>query len=442
MAPQVDPVASDTNIPTHADVVVIGGGMIGISSAMFLAERGLKVVVVEKGHIACEQSSRNWGWCRQARRDAREFDLIRHSLSLWGGMNARVGAETGFRTAGIVFAARDERTEAKYSDWVRRAADSGITAAMVSGRELANLLPGDGSLPRAALYCASDGRAEPQRAVPAMAHAARRSGAAILTSCAARGIEIGAGRVLSVVTEHGRIRCETAIVAGGAWSRRILRDLGITLPQLKVRASVARTSPIEGGPNCAFWDGAFAFRKRLDGGYTMANGHVNAVPLTPDSFRFLFDFLPLLAMDWKAIRLKIDQRLFRELREDRCTDFDHPSVYEAARVLDPAPDQNYLNTALKTLRERYPIFHQARIVESWAGFIDATSDTVPVISPVDGISGLIVATGFSGHGFGIGPAAGHLAADLASGSRTIVDPHEFRLSRFHDGSRPRPTVSV
>jgi glycine/D-amino acid oxidase-like deaminating enzyme len=442
MGPQVDPVATDLELPAHANVVVIGGGIIGVTAAMHLAERGLEVTVVEKGHIAGEQSSRNWGWCRQAGRDPREFDLIRESLRLWRGMNARVGADTGFATTGILFAARDEKTELKYTEWVRSAADSGIASVMARGGELARLLPGDSSLPRAALYCASDGRAEPQRAAPAIALAARRAGAIIVTNCAARGIETAGGRVVSVVTERGAIACDTVIVAGGAWSRRILKDIGVLLPQLKVRASVGRTAPIAAGPECALWDDVFAFRKRADGGYTVANGRMNVVPLTPDTLRFALDFAPILMLEFAAIRLTLDARFLTELKEAAKVPLDQPSPYEAARTLDPAPDQRYLEAAMDALRGRYAVFAQAKIVQSWAGFIDATPDAVPVISAVDGLRGLIVATGFSGHGFGISPGAGHLAADLASGMRPIVDPRDFRLSRFSDGSRPRPITGV
>jgi len=442
MGPQVDPVATDELLPARADVVVIGGGIIGVTSAMYLAERGLKVTVVEKGHIAGEQSSRNWGWCRQARRDPREFDLIRESLKLWRGMSARVGADTGFNTTGILFAARDDQTEHRYLEWVRRAADSGIAAVLARGTELARLLPGDRSPPRAALYCASDGRAEPQRAAPAITLAARRAGAVIVTNCAARGMEIAGGRVVSVVTERGTIACETVIVAGGAWSRRILKDVGVLLPQLKVRASVARTAPIEGGPECAVWDDLFAFRKREDGGYTVANGRTNVVPITPDSFRFSVDFAPILMLDLRAIRLTLDERFFTELKEAAAVPLDRPSPYEATRELDPPPDERYLEAAMAALRDRFPVFAEARIAQSWAGFIDATPDAVPVISSVDGLSGLIIATGFSGHGFGIAPGAGHLVADLASGMRPIVEPRDFRLSRFSDGSRPRPITGV
>ena len=442
MGPQIDPVACDATLPTSADVVVIGGGIIGVTSAMYLAERGMSVVVLEKGQVGCEQSSRNWGWCRQAKRDPREFDLIRESLKLWRGLSKHVGSDTGFRTAGILFAARDEATEQKFSAWTREAAGSGIEATVARGAEVAKLLPGDASPPPAALYCASDGRAEPQQAASAIALAARRAGARIYTSCAARGIESAAGRVVSVVSERGPIACTSVVVAGGAWSRRILRDLDVTLPQLKVRASVARTTPVEGAPEPAFWDDVFAFRRRTDGGYTIANGRTNAYPITPDSFRFLVDYFPVLMMDGKAMSMRLDGRFATEWREAARVPLDCPSPYEAARVLDPAPDQPYLDAALSSLQARYPAFAGARIIESWAGFIDATPDTVPVVSPVDGLSGLLIATGFSGHGFGIAPGAGHLVADLISGRAPIVDPREFRLSRFSDGSRPRPVASI
>src|SRR6266403_5086844 len=103
MAPRVDPVRSDEVLPTRADVVIVGGGIIGTSAALFLAQKGVSVALCEKGHIAGEQSSRNWGWVRKMMRDPRELPLIIESLRLWQGMNETVGAETGFRTCGIMY---------------------------------------------------------------------------------------------------------------------------------------------------------------------------------------------------------------------------------------------------------------------------------------------------------------------------------------------------
>ncbi len=442
MGPQINKVESDTSLPPQADVVVIGGGVIGLASALCLAERGIKVVLLEKGEIACEQSSRNWGWCRQSARDPREFDLIREALRLWRGMNERCQADTGFRTTGILFAARREADEAGYREWSAQAVQAGIQTRMVHGAELAALLPGDNELPQSALYCDSDGRAEPQWAGPAFALAARRHGATLLTRCAARGIDTAGGRVSGVVTERGVVKCSIAVVAGGAWSRRILKDLRVPLPQIKVLASVARTTAIEKGPVPAVWDGPTAFRRRADGGYTIADGSRIVVPLTPDAFRFLPNFEPMLKMEWKGLRPRLNERFFTEWREAAPVPWDRPSPYEETRVLDPRPDQRYLDALMTRLRLRYPAFADARIAQTWAGFIDTTPDAVPVISEAETIGGLLVATGFSGHGFGISPGAGHLVADLACGVKPIVDPREYRLSRFSDDSKPRPTARL
>ena len=442
MGPQVESVIANTETPAEADVIIVGGGIIGVSSALYLAKRGLKVVLCEKGHIAGEQSSRNWGWVRQARRDPREIPLIVESLRQWRGMNEAVGDETGFRTTGIAFAAETEADVARYEKWLEYARPHQIDARMISGSELDKRAPGAAGKWKAALFCASDGRAEPQKAAPAIARAAQQAGAVILTDCAVRGLDRAGGRIAGVVTERGRIRAPTVIVAAGAWSRRFLKDINITLPQLKVRASVMRTAPLPDGPESAFWFGAAAYRKRLDGGYTIANGHVNVAPIVPDSFRFFKSFLPALRSETRSLKLRIDQRFVQEIVEARPVPLDQPSPYEKTRVLDPAPDAQYLHQALAELSKIFPVFAKAQIVQKWAGMIDVTPDAVPVISPVDEAPGLIVATGFSGHGFGIGPGAGRLVADLATGTTPIVNPHDFRLSRYSDGSNPQIIAGI
>lgn len=437
MGPEVDPFTADADMPKQADVVIVGGGIVGTSAALWLARKGMAVVLCEKGHVAGEQSSRNWGWCRKTRRDPRELPLIVESMRLWQNMNEAVGAETGFRTTGILFAAESDEDVAFYESWLEHARPYQLSSRLVAGRELEALLPG-GNRWKAALYTPTDGRAEPQKAAPAIAHAARREGAVILTDCAVRGLETAGGGVSAAITERGRIACSTVVLAGGAWSRRFCRDLGLRLPQLKVRASVLRTAPLEGGPKGAFWCERAAFRKRLDGGYTIANGHANIVPIVPDSFRFFGEFLPALRMDWRSLRLRLNGRFLEEWREASPVPLDRPSPYERTRVLDPEPDGDLPRRALKDLAEMFPVFAQARVAQEWAGMIDVTPDQVPVISPVDELRGLVIATGFSGHGFGIGPGAGRLAAELAAGDEPVVDPTPFRFSRFTDGSRPQP----
>jgi len=120
MAPRVDPVASDEAVPPRADVVIIGGGIIGTSAALFLAQKGISVALCEKGHIAGEQSSRNWGWCRKMARDPREIPLIIESLRLWERMNETVAAETGFRTCGIMYLGESDADLARLGPYAWR----------------------------------------------------------------------------------------------------------------------------------------------------------------------------------------------------------------------------------------------------------------------------------------------------------------------------------
>ena len=122
MAPRVDPVRTTAELPAEADVVVIGGGIVGASTALFLAKRGVPVALCEKGTIAGEQSSRNWGWCRKMGRDLAEVPLAVESLRLWEGMNVRTNAETGFRQTGVVYLCETSNEAAKYEAWLARAA--------------------------------------------------------------------------------------------------------------------------------------------------------------------------------------------------------------------------------------------------------------------------------------------------------------------------------
>jgi len=438
MAPRVDPVASDETLPARADIVIIGGGIIGTSAALFLAERGVSVALVEKGHIAGEQSSRNWGWCRKMARDPREIPLIIESLRLWQGMNEMVEAETGFYTCGIMYLAESAADLARYEGWLDHAREYQLDTRIVDGAEVARLLPSSAGSWAGALYTPSDGKAEPQMAAPAIAAAARRHGAAILTGCAARGVETAAGRVSAVVTEKGRIACGSAVLAGGAWSRLFCGNLGIDLPQLKVLGSVMRTEPLEGGPEISASGGLFGYRKRIDGGYTVATLGVRTIDLVPDSFRLLPQYLPAARLHWQKLRFRIGRRFVEEWRRPRRWALDEPSPFEAVRVLDPAADPYVLERAQASIGTAFPAFRNVAIAESWGGMIDVMPDAIPVISAVDRLPGFFIATGFSGHGFGIGPGAGKLVADMVAGDPTLVDPAPFRLSRFTDGSNPRP----
>ena len=230
------------------------------------------------------------------------------------------------------------------------------------------------------------------------------------------------------------------VLAGGAWSRRFLHNLDIAFPQLTVVNSVMRTEALDAGVEKSCSGGKFAFRKREDGGYTIAHRHFSVADIMPDSFRQFFQFLPALKMDWSGVRLRLGKRFLDEARLKRRWKLDERSPFEEVRMLDPEPVNSILDEAAASLRDYYPRFQSMRIAERWAGVIDATPDVVPCISPLPKIEGLYLASGFSGHGFGLGPGAGKLMAQMVMGESPCVDPAPFRYARFFDGSRPRPTT--
>ncbi|HTQ33193.1 MAG TPA: FAD-binding oxidoreductase [Stellaceae bacterium] len=438
MAPRVDPVASDETLPPRADVVVIGGGIIGTSAALFLAQKGIRVALCEKGHIAGEQSSRNWGWCRKMVRDPRELPLVIESLRLWQRMNETVEAETGFRTCGIMYLGESEADLERLATWLDHAREYQLDTHLIGAREVSERLPGLAKPWAGALYTPSDGKGEPQLAAPAIANAARRHGAAIVTHCAVRGVETAGGRVSAVVTEKGRIQCQSVVLAGGAWSRLFCGNLGVDLPQLKVLGSVMRTEKLDGGPEVSASGGRFGYRKRMDGGYTISTLGVRTIDIVPDSFRLALDYMPAVRVHWQKLRFRFGAKFAEEWRMKRRWSLDEATPFEAVRTLDPVPDPVILDRARESITASFPMFRDAKIAETWGGMMDVMPDAIPVISAVDTVPGFFIATGFSGHGFGIGPGAGRLVADMVSGALPIVDPTPFRLSRFTDGSNPKP----
>lgn len=439
MGPPVHFAGTAQDQPKRADVVIVGGGIIGLSTALFLAGEGLSVVVCEKGQFAGEQSSRNWGWVRRMGRDPRELPLIVEAMRLWEKMSELVGRDVGFRRTGILYLCEGESDVEHQLAWLERAGSYALDSRIVSGQALGALLPGATRSFAAGLYTPSDGRAEPQEAAPAIGEAAARAGAVLLDNCAVREIESEAGRISGVVTERGFIATRNVVIAGGIWSTLLCRALGLRLPQLGVRSSVLRTGPVEGGPEGAAWGPRFAYRKRLDGGYTIADGGRNLHEIVPDSFRYFADFLPVLGLEWRNLRLRVSSSLFGGVHGASRS----PALpYEEVRTLDPAPLRRQLDRAYGAVKALFPVFDGVPVVQRWAGLIDATPDAIPVISPVLSRPGLVIATGFSGHGFGIAPGAGRLAADIVLGRTPIVDPAPFRYERFIDGTRPMPTTGV
>ncbi len=437
MGPEPIAVATDEAPPARADVVIIGGGIAGVSTLLSLAERGVSAVLVEKGHLAGEQSSRNWGFCRTQGRDLAEVPLAIESLRQWDSMAHRVGAEVGFTRAGACYLCETPAEVAAYETWLENARQWQVRSRLIGPDEVDRLLPGSSRRWAGALYTDNDGRAEPQLAVPLMAEAARRLGAVVVTGCAARGFETTAGRLSAVVTERGTIVCDAAVLAGGAWSRLFCGNMGIDFPQLKILGSVLRTERLDGPPELAVAGPDFAFRKRRDGGYTVARRNMYEAFVVPDSFRLLPKFFSAAIRQRKEYRLRLAGRFREEARIPRHWTMDEASPFEANRVLDPAPNPAIVEESRQNLVRAFPAFAPARIAQSWGGLIDTTPDAVPVIGKVPAVPGFFLMSGFSGHGFGIGPGAGRLMAELVTGANPVVDPAPFRFERFGEGALAR-----
>lgn len=422
----------DTNPqpPAHARVVVIGGGVVGVSAALHLAERGIPVVLCEKGRIAGEQSSRNWGWIRRQGREVAELPLMHESLAQWKRIAEEVDIDIGFRVGGISYIAETEKEMSEYQTWLDSAQHL-VPDALLLDRKHTNQMAGrhDGHF-TGALFTSGDAYAEPSLAVPAMARLAKRRGAKIFEKLAVRGLVRQGGKVAGVITESGTIKCDSVILAGGIWSRSLLENEGLSFAQLAVLSSVLRTTKVPAIAPCTLGAAGAALRPRADGGYTVARSGQATFELIPAAFTHLRAFLPLLHEQFSIIKLRAGRSFFGPLGRNRWQ-LDELSPYELVRTMNPKPDQKLLSDVMRSARTLFPALADAQAVETWAGMIDVTPDEIAVISPVESVQGLILASGMSGHGFGLGPGAGLLAAQLAIDEQPVVDPTALSLSRFN-----------
>lgn len=440
---EASPVRFTGPLPSRADVVVVGGGVIGVMTAWFLRERGLSVVVCEKGRIAGEQSGRNWGWVRQQGRDPGELPIMVESLSIWKRLAAELGEGLGFRQTGVLYLAKTEREIAGFEAWTEQSRAHQLDTRLLTAAETMAMLKGAVAPWKGALFTASDARAEPWVAVPALAAVAEEKGVVIREACAVRGLDLAAGRVAGVLTEAGRIACDHVVVAAGAWSRLFLGAHGVSIPQLSVLASVAATEPMpEIFPGNAA-DDDFAFRRRADGGYSIAPGARHDFFIGKDAFRSFGVYLPVLKKDFRStnFRLAAPKGFPDAWSTPRSWSMDAPSPFERQRILNPAPNMQTLGEVQDSFAKAFPALGRPKLKAAWAGMIDSLPDVVPIVDHA-GVPGLTIATGMSGHGFGIGPGMGRVVADLVMGRPVGHDLSRFRLSRFTDGSKIEPGPSL
>ena len=198
-------VQSDLGLPRQADFLVIGGGIVGVCTAYFLAQSGVTVTLVEKGRIGAEQSSRNWGWCRQMNRDKRELQLASRSLELWEEIQAETGENLGFSRCGLLYLSDNEAELEGWANWCAWAKGEGIQTEVLNSDQAAHRAKASAKPWMGGIVSPTDGVADPSAAAPGIARAVQKHGGSIHQFCAARGVERRAGAVSGVVTEQGTI---------------------------------------------------------------------------------------------------------------------------------------------------------------------------------------------------------------------------------------------
>lgn len=441
MISEATPVRFTGPLPDQVDVAVIGAGIAGTAIAYFLAERGVRVLLLEKGRVAGEQSSRNWGWIRQQGRDAAELPIMMESNRIWRGLAAETGeTDLTFSQTGCVYLAEDEASARKYESWLDLAQEHQLETRMLTRAQIAETLPHMKGDWVGGMITPTDGKAEPFVAVPALARSAERSGAIIRENCAVRTLEVSGGRVSGVVTEAGAVKCDRVVLAGGAWSSLFAGNEGLNLPLLTIRSTVARTeaAPDLDTPNVS--GPGISLRRRTDGGYTVTSADLVEHYLSPGSLKHFLKFTKLMRLSARDLRLMpsapagqpgawLTQRRWSATQE---------TPFERVRVVNPKPSQIVLDRITERLPQRVPALKDVKLAEAWAGMIDVTPDAVPVLDEAPAIPGFFLATGLSGHGFGIGPAVGRIMADLVEGKPTGYDLSRFRFGRFSDGSEIVP----
>lgn len=417
-----------TAVPTAVDVVVIGAGIVGAASAYRLARGGASVALLEKGRVAGEQSGRNWGFVRQQGRDPAELPLMTASNRLWRRLSEELGVDVEWTQGGNLALTDDDATIERYRSWLEAAREFDLDTQLMGGRQIKRLLPGVERTWKAGLYTASDGHVNPVVATVGFADAARKLGVHVIEGCTVRSVDVAGGRVAGVDTDAGRIKAPAVVCAGGIWSRQLLATVDVRLPQGIVKGTVAATSPVAALTSTGVWAEELAFRQTRGGSIVFAAGAVGEIDASMNSLRDFVSFLPTYLKNRQSF----------EVRLGGIAGLRRRAAMRAYRVDEPVPSRRSVARGLSALQSWFPGLGPLNIRWSWAGYIDGTPDSLPVIDALGQPDGLVVATGLSGHGLGLGPVIGQVVADLVLHGESKFDLRPNRLSRFTDGSKHRP----
>jgi sarcosine oxidase subunit beta len=358
-------------VTAHAtETLVVGGGVIGSSIAYHLARQGRRVLVVERAGVAVEPAA-SWasaGGVRRQGRDPAEAALAREAVARWPSLAGELGADLQYRQGGNLLVAETDDQAERLARFVPKQHAMGFTdVRLIDGHETRELAPHVGAQVVAASYSPGDGQANAPRTTRAFAAAAERSGAVYWTGIAVEALLARGDRVLGARTGRGDVAAETVVLAAGAWSDELVSGIGLRLPVRAAAYQMLRSTPAAPG----------LLRQVL----SAVKRSLSIKQLPDGSF--------LVGGGWPG-----------DIGRDR----------RSYRLREPSISGNW-ETACAIL----PVLAAQRVDRAWCGLEAESIDALPLIGPAPRFAGLVLAVGFSGHGFAIAPAVGRAVADQIAG---------------------------
>jgi sarcosine oxidase subunit beta len=372
---------------TTMDVLVIGAGITGVSAALELAEAGHRVEIIDAYGPAAMASGWTLAGVRQSGRHPAELPLARAAVALWGDLDEKLGAKTGYRRSGNLRLARNDSEVATIRALVDDQSRAGLDLTFLSDlKDAREIAPALSDRIIAASFCPTDGHADPVATVEAFARRAESLGARLSFGERVIRLEADGAGIARVVTDRRTITPGAVLLAAGILVNDLVASLGHQIPLRRPMVTVLRSaacapllSPVLGVANADM-----AARQEINGRFRVTSG----------------------AEDWPGDIVETNGR---------------PVIHPRMRAI---------RETIEKVSSVLPAFAEAELAEVWAGALDLTPDALPVIDRLPGLDNLVVAAGFSGHGFGIGPVTGPIAARLLRGIDPGHDIQPFRFDRF------------
>ncbi|HMM43206.1 MAG TPA: FAD-binding oxidoreductase [Thermomicrobiales bacterium] len=366
-----------------ADVVVVGGGVIGSSIAWQLAKRDGKVTLVEAREVACAAAGASAGGVRQQGRDPRELPIAMRAIAMWPTLADELGADIDYHQDGHLTLIEREADLSEIEQRVVEQQAAGLGIEMLYGDEVRAVAPGVHQSMLAGSYCPTDGHANPIMTTKALAAAAVRAGATLRERTPVTGLLTDSGRVRGVVTPEGEIEAEWVINAAGAWSPQLCAMAGFDVPIEPVAPQMMLTTPLPHAldPVVGCVGRPLSLKQLSRGNYLIGGG-------------------------WPAT-VYIDQK--KPIGLNR-----YSSVVGSAKASSGV----------------WAILRETKVLRVWAGLEAKAEDVVPILGAVPSIERFVMASGFSGHGFALAPYIGVLMAEFVTTGATPIPIDDLALARF------------